>query len=283
MFNPKWGINESWKMFFIGLWFAALSTILVKVFFQSDQVLAEASGILIVTFCVMFTLPYMFFVIKRESEEDETVEGFFNVWNAHKDAIYSFTFLFLGFIVAFSLLNIFFEDNNLFNAQLETYCVINNPYNVQACVNQFSFGTQASFSGASITRIGRFTAILENNIYVMIFTLLFSLIFGAGAIFVLAWNATVISSAVGIFSKHSFALTPIAFLRYMIHGVPEIGAYFVTALAGGIFGTAVLRNGFRGKRFFRVLANVILLLFIALTMLIIAAIIEVYITPALFL
>jgi len=70
----------------------------------------------------------------------------------------------------------------------------------------------------------------------MIFTLIFSLIFGAGAIFILAWNASVISAAIGIFTSYNINEIPIGLLRYMIHGFPEITSYFVTALAGGYLG-----------------------------------------------
>ena len=68
----------------------------------------------------------------------------------------------------------------------------------------------------------------------------------------------------------------------MIHGFPEIAAYFITALAGGIFGVGALRHGFKDKKFLRVIENTVILLFIALIILIFAALIEVYITPLLF-
>ena len=116
----------------------------------------------------------------------------------------------------------------------------------------------------------------------MIFTLIFSLIFGAGAIFVLAWNASVIAAAIGIFTGYDWKEIPIGIARYMIHGFPEIAAYFVTALAGGIFGVGVIRNGIKSKVFLRILENTVMLLFIALIFLIIAAVIEVYFTPLFF-
>ena len=68
----------------------------------------------------------------------------------------------------------------------------------------------------------------------------------------------------------------------MIHGFPEIAAYFITALAGGIFGVSVLRNGVRDPKFLRVVENVVILLFIAIIILIFAAAVEVYFTPLLF-
>ena len=116
----------------------------------------------------------------------------------------------------------------------------------------------------------------------MIFTLIFSLIFGAGAIFVLIWNASVIAAAIGIFSKYQLADIPLGIARYMIHGFPEIAAYFITALAGGIFGVGAIRNGIRSRTFLRIAENTAVLLFIAIVILIIAAVIEEYFTPILF-
>ena len=115
-----------------------------------------------------------------------------------------------------------------------------------------------------------------------IFTLIFSLIFGAGAIFILAWNASVIAAAIGIFTGYDWKEIPLGIARYMIHGFPEIAAYFITALAGGIFGVGVIRNGIKSKIFLRILENTVMLLFIAIIFLIIAAVIEVYFTPIIF-
>lgn len=280
--NPKSAEKRPWKMFFIGLIYASLSLLLVKWFFSQDSVLSQYSGIIVVTFCVMFSLPFMYYMIKQEEEEDEQIEGFFSVWKVHSDAIYAFMWLFLGFIVAFAFFNILLEDHNLFNAQIETYCMINNPGNIEDCVAKYSFNNQQITPLGAATKEMRFLSILENNVYVMIFTLLFSLIFGAGAIFVLAWNASVISAAIGIFINYKISGIPIGVSRYMIHGFPEIAAYFITALAGGIFGVGIIRNGIRDRKFLRVVENTIILLFIAIVILILAAAIEVYFTPLFF-
>jgi len=276
--NPKRLEKGSWKMFLIGILYASLSLVLVKLFFSNDPVLIKYSGLLVVTFSVLFTLPFMYFIIKKDEKTDESIEGLRSVWRVHKDAIYAFVWLFLGFVIAFSFLNVALGHSNLLNAQLQTYCSINSPTNVQACVNQYSQGVTLTPTGAA-TGSGRFFSILENNVYVLIFTLIFSLIFGAGAIFILSWNATVIASAVGIFAKYKFSQIPQGLMRYMVHGIPEIGSYFIAALAGGILGIGFLRHGIKDKRFYHVLENVILLLFISLVILIIAAFLEVYVTP----
>ena len=218
---------------------------------------------------------------KQEEKEDEQAEGFFDVWKAHSDAIYAFMWLFLGFILAFSFWYIILGDSNLLNAQIETYCKINNPGNVEDCVAEYDFAQKITSTGAATKEI-RFLSIIENNVYVMIFTLIFSLIFGAGAIFILAWNASVIAAAIGIFTKYQIIDIPFGVARYMIHGFPEIASYFITALAGGMFGVGAIKNGIKSPKFLKVVENVVILLFMAIFILIIAAAIEVYFTPILF-
>ncbi|MEK6925694.1 MAG: stage II sporulation protein M [Nanoarchaeota archaeon] len=278
--NPKRMEQGPWKMFFVGLIYASLSLILVKWFFASDIVLSKFSGMIVVTFCVMFSLPFMYFLIKDEEEEDESVEGIVSVWKTHSDAIYGFIFLFLGFVIAFAFWYVVLGDSSLFNAQVETYCMINSPGNIEGCVAKYDLENKI-VTGAATKEI-RLLSIIENNVYVMIFTLIFSLIFGAGAIFVLAWNASVISAAIGIFTSYDIKDIPFGLLRYMIHGIPEIGAYFITALAGGIFGVGMMRNGIRNQKFLRIVENVVILLFISIVILIAAALVEVYFTPVLF-
>jgi len=278
--NPKRVEKGPWKMFFVGLIYASLSLLLVHWFFSNDTNLSNASGMLVVLFCIMFSFPFMYFIIKKEEQDDEMAEGIFSVWQAHKDAIYAFMWLFLGFVVAFSFWNIVLQDSNLLNFQVQTYCQINSPENIDGCVARYS-SENAGITGASSNGL-RFLSIIENNIYVMIFTLTFSLIFGAGALFILIWNASVIAAAISIFTKYKISEIPLGVARYIIHGFPEITAYFITALAGGIFGVGIARHGIRDRKFLRIVENVIILIFLALIILIIAAFLEVYITPLIF-
>ncbi len=281
MINPKRAEKGPWKMFFIGLLYASLSLILVHFLFKNDSILSKFSGLIVVLFCVMFSLPFMFFIIRQEEQEDEEIKGAWSVWKTHSDAIYAFLWLFLGFIIAFAFWNVILQDPKLLNAQIETYCSINSPGSIEDCVAKYSFTSKTISAGAS-NNVARFFSIIGNNFGVMILTLIFSLIFGAGAIFVLAWNASVISAAIGIFTRYTIHEIPLGLLRYMIHGFPEIAAYFTTALAGGMFGVGVIRHGIADKKFIKVLAHVGILLGIALFILLVAAVIEVYFTPLLF-
>lgn len=281
LINPKKAEKEPWKMFFVGFVYASLSLLLVHFLFSKDLVLADQSGAFVVLFCVIFSFPFVYYTIKNEETEDEGVERLSDVLKIHGDAILAFMFLFLGFILAFSFWNIVLKNPNLLNVQLETYCSINSPGNIEGCLSQYSISGKA-VSGNSFSKGSMLLSIIGNNFGVMILTLLLSLVFGAGAIFILVWNASVISAAVGIFANYRIYEIPAGILRYMIHGFPEIAAYFIVALAGGMIGVHVIQEGMEGEKFTKVLTNVIFLILIAIVILVAAAFVEVYLTPTLF-
>lgn len=143
-----------------------------------------------------------------------------------------------------------------------------------------------------------FLIIFFNNIKVLIFCVLFSFIYGAGAIFILTWNASVIGVAIGDYirlelsalthligmDKFSEYLGTITYglFRYVIHGVPEILAYFVAALAGGIISVAVIKHDFEGRKFEHIVLDAADLLLLSLALTFIAALLEVWVTPFFF-
>jgi len=280
--NPMKAEKRPWEMFFVGAFYATVSLLLVKWIFTSDPVLSKYTGILVVTFCVMFSIPFMYYAFKYEEEKDLQIKGFWRLLKEHNKAITSFMFLFFGFIVAFSFWYIVFPaGNQSFRAQIETYCMINKPAHFDECVAEYGV-EHVSKTTAFLTAKEKIVNIFANNIYVLIFTLVFSLIFGAGAIFILAWNASVISAAIGIFSKANLANLPLGIARYMIHGIPEIGAYFTGALAGGIISIAVIKHDVHSEKFWVILQDSLNLVIVSVVLLFIAALMEVFITPAIF-
>jgi len=132
----------------------------------------------------------------------------------------------------------------------------------------------------------------------LIFCVLFSFLYGAGAIFILSWNASVIGVAVGNYIRSHlaivaaqtgldqvasyFTIVSIRLFKYVIHGVPEILAYFVAALAGGIISIGVIRHDFKGRKFEQIILDSADLLLISLGILLLSAILEVWVTPFVF-
>ncbi len=280
LISPRKAERRPWELFFVGAFYASISVILVNWIFAQDAVLSNYSGILIVTFSVMFSMPFVYYLIKLEEEKITQNIGMLRLLREHEKALWAFLWLFFGFVVAFSFWYILLPSTDSFKAQIDTYCLINRPGNFQECVEQY--GVKSTSTTAFTTSAERLFLIFANNIYVLMFTLIFSLVFGAGVIFILAWNASVIAAAVGIFSQSSLSSLPIGLFRYMIHGLPEIASYFVAAIAGGIVSVAVIKHEVGSEKFWEVLQDSLNLIIVAVVVLFLAALIEVFVTPILF-
>jgi uncharacterized membrane protein SpoIIM required for sporulation len=282
LIKPKRAERKPWEMLFIGMIYASISLLLVTFVFSKDFVLGDFGGILVITFTVICSLPFMYYIVRLEEGKDIEINNEGKLIKEHTKAINALMWLFLGFVIAFSfwylLLPTYTGVN--FNAQIKVFCQINSPDIFESCIKQN--GLDIGASGHVTSSESALLGIITNNIYVLIFTILFSLIFGAGAIFILAWNASVIAVAMGIFAKSHIFNLPIALARYMIHGIPEIGAYFIGALAGGIISVAVIRRDMEGERKWKILEDALVLVILSVSILIIAGLIEVYITPTIF-
>jgi uncharacterized membrane protein SpoIIM required for sporulation len=267
--DPKEAEGHPAEMFFVGFAYSILSVILSLIIFK------QAIDIVMVTITVVASLPIVYSVIKLEAKEDVYSNSEYKLLKHHKKALKAFLFLFLGFVAGFLLWFVVLspaKSQELFNMQLNTITQVNSPT-----------GNFNSDSGI----VGK---IFFNNIKILLFSTLFSLIFGAGAIFILTWNASVMAAAVGSFIKNEIALlatgSKIAYfgifgaglLKYMTHGLPEIVFYFTGGLAGGILFNALVRK----KCNKHVVLDVGILLGASIVGLLGAALIEVFITPLLF-
>ena len=281
LINPKKAERHPWEMLFIGIFYASLSVLLVNWVFAQDAVLTKLSGILVVFFAVLFSLPFMFFTLKLEEERITPNRGSIQLLKDHRRAIYAFLWLFIGFTIAFAFWYSILPSTQSFRIQIETYCMINRPANFNECVAQYGV-KETTITTPFLTNPERLALIFTNNMYVLLFTMMFSLIFGAGAMFVLAWNASVIGAAIGIFSEYKLSLLPLGFFRFFLHGLPEIASYFMVALAGGMVSVAVVNHEAGTEKFWEVLQDALNLIILSVIVLFIAALVEVFITPVLF-
>ncbi len=275
--NPAKAEGRPWEMFFLGFLYSSVAVFLSLWIFQ------DYSSLVMVFLTVFASIPVVYTLIAIEEKKDTSDRSERFLLKEHSKALAVFIFLFLGYTVAFSLWFVVLPENtvtNMFNVQLETIRSIN------AGVTSFSAGS------------GFVMQIFSNNIKVMIFCIMFAFLFGAGAIFILTWNASVIAAAIGTFIRTNvasyaestglgkltgyFHIGSIGLMRYMIHGIPEILAYFAAGLAGGIISVAVIRHDFGSKNFNKILFDSMDLIVIAILVLFVAALIEVFITPVLF-
>jgi uncharacterized membrane protein SpoIIM required for sporulation len=235
-------------------------------------------------------MPLMLGVLGVEKEKEEHTRDYIRqlIYSTihkaklSKDRLLTFfVFLFLGLAISFTFWFIVLPTdlaNNLFYIQLNTIRDIN-----------------LSLSGNTIVAHNFFLKILLNNVKVLAFTILFSFIYGAGAIFILAWNASVIGVAIGNSARNAIAhyavhsavpgvvgyssAISLSLARYLLHGVPEILAYFVGCLAGGIISIAIIEKEYDTDKFKETLLHVSGLIILAIVILVIAGLIEVCISP----
>ena len=279
--NPAKAERRPWEMFFVGLFYASLSVILVVWVFAKDAVLIKSSGILVVLFTVIFSMPFVFFTLKMEEERITKNRGSWQLLKDHRRAIYAFLWLFLGFTIAFFIWYSILPTTESFRTQIEVYCQINRPSSFNDCVSQYGI-KEAPTIVPFLSNKERLFLIFTNNMYVLLFTLIFSLVFGAGVIFVLAWNATVIGAAMGIFTEYSISGILIGLTRFFLHGIFEIASYFIIALAGGIVSVAIVNHETGTSKFWDILQDSLNLIILSIVVLFAAALIEVFVTPLFF-
>ena len=251
LFNPKKAQRHPLEMMLIGFFYTSISI------FLGAWIFPEYASLTIVFFTVFSCLYVIQGAIKREEIKENNYKSEKWLLKHHSRTIIFLLFLFLGFVFAFTFWTIVLPQDNvsmLFNMQHSSI-----------------EGIKANLvSGNAIETTSTLAKIFLNNIKVLSISLIFAIFYGAGAIYILVWNASVMGYLIGNLARHTFGLSslPVIITKYFLHGIPEIIAYLIAALAGGILGIGLLRHGFKDKRFFRVLENVILLLFIAIVVLI---------------
>ncbi len=264
------------EMLFLGMAYALIGAVLAIWIFR------QWSSMVMVFLTAMASVPLMYRTLRYEEHEDIEIKEEYPLIKQHMKAVIFFLMLFLGFTLTFSILNFALPPNLervAFSAQRSTIQSINSP------------------TGAAVS-LDVFMRIFANNVRVLFFCIFFSFFYGAGAIFILAWNSSVIGTAIGSLARnklgetlakagfvnagHYFHVFTLGFLRYLPHGIFEVIGFFIGGLAGGIISVAVVNHDFGTKEFNHIIADSLDLLMLAILIIFIAAIIEVYITPILF-
>lgn len=277
--TPEKAERNPLELFFIGIFYSSIAVLL------SLWIFKEHSSLVMVFLTVFAAIPLLYNTMKREEKIDIKLESEENRIKEHIHVLVFLLFLFLGFVVGYSLWYIFLPTQTTeltFKTQMQTI----NSINAQV------------ISGNFIEKTMILENIFLNNIKVLLFCIFFAFFFGAGAIFILTWNASVISAAIGnivrtniaVYAKSFgleviwayFSIFSVGFLRYMTHGIFEILAYFIGGLAGSVISVAMINHDFATDRFKRVMIDSLFLFIIAIFILGVAALIEVFLTPSLF-
>ncbi len=272
LISPKKAERKPWELLFIGGLYASVALLIAMWVFMSE------ASLVMVFLTVLACIPLLHSAIIREESKEAVDE--LSLLKKHRFIISYLMFLFVGFVIVMTLWFVLLPSDvalNVFDSQINTIKSINA-----------NLATNA-ISPAYLLPI------IENNMKVLFFCVFFSFFYGAGAIFVLTWNASVISAAMGMFIRNNistyaaelgyynlglyFQVFSLSVLRYMTHGIFEILAYFIGGLAGGLISMAMIKHQVEQKKFKEVMFDSFNLIFVAVLILVFAALVEVFVTP----
>lgn len=270
---------EKRPYFLLGVGFLYASIAL----FLSLWIFEDHAGLVMVFLATMASLPLLYHTLKFEEEKDLVITNERSLLQEHAKAVAFYMCLFIGLVVGFTFWYLLLPmevSSSAFRIQMQTISHLNQ---------------QVTGGFAQVNLLSK---IFLNNVKVMIFCVLFSFIYGSGAIFIITWNASVIGAAAGNFIRSNFAqfadvlgykkvaayfyVVALGWLRYSIHGFPEVLAYVVAGISGGILSVALMRHDFGSANFERILLDTSDLILISVFILFVAAILEVFVTPVFF-
>ncbi len=196
------------------------------------------------------------FIRHEERMEEKMIKKHKGFWGRHGRDLIILLLYFAGMTAAFALSTLILPDS-AFGIQHQKIRQI----------------TGEDITG-SVTKDAFFMEVLLNNLNVMLFSFFFSLLFGAGAVFILVWNASILGVRIAELSRDIINI-PVVSLSFLPHGVPEIAGYIAAGLAGGILSFGVIR-----RKEWDVMKSIImdsmLIMVVAVSLIFVGAAIEAY-------
>lgn len=257
---------------------AVILTVL-SIFFASAIFSNQYISVAILCFITIGALPLF---AKLYSYDSYIIHYSKNFFIRHKQIFVLLFYFFLG--VVFTLIASYFIVNenissNFFSAQvheIEKISEVRNSITGDFLTN--------SLSANKFKEV--FLLIFKNNLFVVFAAIILSFFYGAGGLFLIAWNASLLSvvliNHITSFSiktgflnsflvvKHGF----IGFLGFIPHGFFEILAYFIASVIGAIFARDLFKDIFSTPFKWHSIRDLLFLFLLAIVCLIIGALIE---------
>ncbi len=239
LISPEVMEKKPWKAFTSGFIFTFAAILLANNVGTPSQY-GHGIGFLVIAFISVAAAPFFVHVFRIEEKK----EG--NILRRHEKVIRIYSWFFLSVIIASSLFYVLSPTSGekVFSDQ----------------INELENNNIIQATGMATSNFD-FMTILTNNLIVLGLAILFSFMLGAGAVFLISWNASIIGVLIGkiaenpaafgmtglgnnIFVNYAIAL-PLTLLTLLPHGIFEIGAYFLGAIAGGILSAAIIQERYQ--------------------------------------
>ncbi len=248
-------------VFLLSACYVFVSYFVQKFFFPGNSL----AIVLLLTILLVPSLHHL--TVVEEKLERREVSHF---WKRHKTIIKCYLGTFLGVLAGFTVLGFF--DQSTLDYQFSN--LLEQDLRPQAIV---SF-TQNEYSPSVHTAL----AVFSHNTRYLIVGFLLSIFYGAGAIFLITYNASFFAAfIVKIFSLWANNATHLSAV-FLSHMLPESIGFILTAMAGASVSRAIVHEKLSGTAFRNVLKNDFFLLVIGLLFVLLAAFIETYFSAPVF-
>ena len=247
----------------------------------------ESSSILAIAFITIALVPIIHTLfVKDEAANVRNPKLGINFLTRNVTAIKIYAWFFIGLIISYSFWYVAVPpevENVMFKEQTEEIDAIGK--------------LKASVTGKVVQQrlvCGNdfncwFMLIFYNNGSVLLWAILFSFIFGAGAIFLIGWNASIIGivigrDVIGMISAYAYLGNmnfAAAYLHglfnaigFLPHGLPESLGYFSGAIAGAIISVAISKRKYKTHEIGIVARDALILIIVGLAFILLGAGIE---------
>lgn len=237
LFTPSEVEQNPLHMLILGLFVSSLGLWLAYYIFPAGS---SSWSIFLTTLALA---PLMHRLLMKEERDDIATKKTFI--QRHADIIGDYAFMFAGMLIAFT-----------------AWFLLCSP-TLQAVLfqNQLALMTSAvEPSTALITNLKILTAFI-----------LLAFVFGAGAVLLLTWDASITAVLIGSIISGAYVAGSLGVPGVLAYEIPKILGYSVGAIAGGILSAAIVRRHYKKKAFERILLDVSILLFIAVVLVVISA------------
>lgn len=268
--------------------------------FTARMIFPGTPALMTVAFTSLLLLPSLnrLLAIEENVEIREKKLHLKQLFRDHKDIFEIYIYMFLGVLLVFSLFALLLPSDinmdTMFSTQLEATKVA-WPAVVQSDVDSLgqefryvhyemrqNFFTDEPKMYASSWQ--GFWTTLENNLWVLFACIILSLVYGAGSIIFLTWNASAWGVFWGFMAKNTSLFVSVTIFTKKLgavfpHMILESLAYFFVIIAGGVISKAILREQLGSQKFNHVFTDGMIFVVIGLFILVLGALVEEFVFP----
>lgn len=258
LFKVQW-VEKKEHSFFLGFVYSIVGLISARFIFPNNV------GLMSVAFTSILLIPSLAVLLKLEEniEIREKKLSLKLLIKDHREIFKVYLFMFLGVFSAYIFATLWLSEQTIgtmFSTQL----------------------TSAGIRGFA-TSPHSLSQLILNNLIIFVVCFILSLVYGAGSVLFLTWNASVWGVAFAFFVRQASAASGIGtisqfvtlLLPFLPHMITEALSYVSAAIVGGVVSKAVLREKIFSKKFNHIVTDALILLVVGLFLVVIAGFIEI--------